>query len=36
MFEIRDENSIISRAWELKKLFPNYETKLPIWWERHK
>ena len=23
------------RVWELKKLFPNYETKPPIWWERY-
>ena len=22
------------RVWELKKLFPDYETKPPIWWER--
>lgn len=24
------------RVWELKILFPNYETKPPIWWERQK
>ena len=23
------------RVWELKKLFPNYETNPPIYWERH-
>ena len=37
--EVKKNNPCMNvpiRVWELKKLFPNYETKPPIWWERHK
>ena len=35
--EIRENNPCMNvpiRVWELKKLFPNYETEPPVWWER--
>ena len=36
--EVKENNPCMDvpiRVWELKNLFPNYETKPPIWWERH-
>ena len=36
--EVKKNNPCMNvpiRVWELKKLFPYYETKPPIWWERH-
>ena len=36
--EVRENNPCMNvpiRVWKLKKLFPDYETNPPMWWERH-
>ena len=34
--EVKPCMNVPIRVWELKTLFPNYETNPPIWWERNK